>query len=104
MKVFVDWPSSFLSSSQVFLIQLVCNLLDEGKALFQDSDWEEAVKEFSEGLNVSQYASTEGIQIPEVLLESLYVNRATAYHNIVRRFCDTHTHAHALTHTHAHSF
>ena len=72
------------SSSQDFLTRLVCNLLDEGNALFRDADWEQAVRMFTEGLNVSSYAAAEDIQISEVLLESLYVNRATAYHSMVR--------------------
>ncbi|XP_071330413.1 zinc finger CCCH domain-containing protein 7B-like [Trachinotus anak] len=67
---------------QDFLTHLVCNLLDEGNALFRDREWEQAVREFSEGLNVSCYAAGEDIQIPEVLLESLYVNRAAAYHSM----------------------
>ncbi|XP_020782908.1 zinc finger CCCH domain-containing protein 7B-like [Boleophthalmus pectinirostris] len=67
---------------QDFLTGLVCNLLEEGNALFKDRAWEEAVKEFSEGLNVAQYASSEDICIPEVLLESLYVNRAAAYYSM----------------------
>uniref|UniRef100_UPI0037E75EB9 zinc finger CCCH domain-containing protein 7B-like isoform X2 n=1 Tax=Semicossyphus pulcher TaxID=241346 RepID=UPI0037E75EB9 len=67
---------------QDFLTHLVCNLLDEGNALFRDSDWEQAVKMFSEGLNVSQYAILEELQIPQFLLESLYVNRAAAYHSM----------------------
>lgn len=71
-------------SSQDFLTKLVCNLLDEGNALFRDGDWEQAVKEFSEGLNVSCYAAAEELQISEVLLESLYINRAATYHSMVR--------------------
>ncbi|XP_075940873.1 zinc finger CCCH domain-containing protein 7B-like isoform X1 [Anarhichas minor] len=67
---------------QDFLTRLVCNLLDEGNASFRDSDWEQAVREFSEGLNVSHYAAAEEIQIPDALLESLYVNRAAAYHSM----------------------
>ncbi|TKS91594.1 Zinc finger CCCH domain-containing protein 7B [Collichthys lucidus] len=67
---------------QDFLTHLVCNLLDEGNALFRDREWEQAVKEFSEGLNVSCYAATEDLGIPEALLESLYVNRAAAYHSM----------------------
>lgn len=67
---------------QDFLTGLVCNLLEEGNALFKDRSWEEATKEFSEGLNVSQYAASEDIHIPEVLLESLYVNRAAAYYSM----------------------
>lgn len=62
----------------------MCNLLDEGNILFKDGEWECAVREFSEGLNVSCYAATDGVRIPEVLLESLYVNRAAAYHSMVR--------------------
>ncbi|XP_035766703.1 zinc finger CCCH domain-containing protein 7B-like [Neolamprologus brichardi] len=65
-----------------FLTQLVCNLLDEGNAFFRDGQCEQAVKEFSEGLNVSCYAETEEIKIPEALLESLYVNRAAVYHSL----------------------
>ncbi|XP_039976336.1 zinc finger CCCH-type containing 7Ba isoform X2 [Xiphias gladius] len=67
---------------QDFLTNLVCNLLDEGNALFKDREWEQAVREFSEGLNVSSYTAGEDMQIPEALLESLYVNRATAYHSM----------------------
>ncbi|XP_015243384.1 PREDICTED: zinc finger CCCH domain-containing protein 7B-like [Cyprinodon variegatus] len=67
---------------QDFLTRLVCNLLEEGNAFFRDEQWSEAVKEFSEALNVSNYAEAEEIQIPEALLESLYVNRAAAYHSM----------------------
>ncbi|XP_035805332.2 zinc finger CCCH domain-containing protein 7B-like isoform X3 [Amphiprion ocellaris] len=67
---------------QDLLTQLVCNLLDEGNAFFRDREWGRAVKEFSEGLNVSYYAEGEEIQMPEALLESLYVNRAAAYHSM----------------------
>ncbi|XP_019962418.1 zinc finger CCCH domain-containing protein 7B-like isoform X2 [Paralichthys olivaceus] len=67
---------------QDFLTKLVCNLLQEGNTLFREGEWVEAMREFSEGLNVSCYATGENIQIPEALLESLYVNRATAYHRM----------------------
>ncbi|XP_072299848.1 zinc finger CCCH domain-containing protein 7B-like [Eucyclogobius newberryi] len=67
---------------QDYLTGLVCNLLEEGNALFKDGTWEEAVKEFSEGLNVSEYATAEDLHIPEVLVESLYVNRAAAYYSM----------------------
>uniref|UniRef100_A0A3Q0RR63 Zinc finger CCCH-type containing 7B n=1 Tax=Amphilophus citrinellus TaxID=61819 RepID=A0A3Q0RR63_AMPCI len=67
---------------QDFLTQLVCNLLDEGNAFFRDGQFEQAVREFSEGLNVSCYAEAEEIKISEVFLESLYVNRAAAYHSM----------------------
>ncbi|KAM7386464.1 hypothetical protein PAMA_009197 [Pampus argenteus] len=67
---------------QGFLTQLVCNLLDEGNALFRDRDWEQAERMFTEGLNVSDYAEAEDIQIPRVLLESLYINRAAVYQSV----------------------
>ncbi|XP_034047100.1 zinc finger CCCH domain-containing protein 7B-like [Thalassophryne amazonica] len=67
---------------QDFLTKLVCNLLDEGNSSFKDEHWEEAVGEFTEGLNVADYAAAEKIHIPEALLESLYVNRAAAYHSM----------------------
>uniref|UniRef100_A0A672Z877 Zinc finger CCCH domain-containing protein 7B-like n=1 Tax=Sphaeramia orbicularis TaxID=375764 RepID=A0A672Z877_9TELE len=73
---------SYFSSTQDFLTNLVCNLLDEGNTLFEEREWDQAVKEFSEGLNVSEYAAAEEIHIPEALLESLYVNRATAYYTM----------------------
>lgn len=69
---------------QDFLTTLVCNLLEEGNTLFKDGEWEHAVREFSEGLSVSCYAAADDVHIPEVLLESLYVNRAAAYHSMVR--------------------
>ncbi|KAM3864413.1 zinc finger CCCH domain-containing protein 7B-like [Diretmus argenteus] len=65
-----------------FLTRLVCNLLDEGNASFKDKDVGEAVKVFSEGLSVTDYATSQEIKIPEALWESLYVNRATAYHSM----------------------
>uniref|UniRef100_A0A665T5E4 Zinc finger CCCH domain-containing protein 7A-like n=1 Tax=Echeneis naucrates TaxID=173247 RepID=A0A665T5E4_ECHNA len=72
----------FFLLCQDFLTQLVCNLLNEGNALFREGELEQGVREYSEGLNVSCYASGEDIQIPEALVESLYVNRATAYHSM----------------------
>ncbi|XP_056263290.1 zinc finger CCCH domain-containing protein 7B-like isoform X2 [Pseudoliparis swirei] len=67
---------------QDFLTRLVCNLLDEGSASFGDRDWAQAVREFSEGLNVYHYAAAEEIQIPEALLESLHVHRAATYQSM----------------------
>ncbi|XP_070838208.1 zinc finger CCCH domain-containing protein 7B-like [Chaetodon trifascialis] len=67
---------------QEFLTRLVCNLLDEGNAMFRDGECKQAVREFTEGLNVSHYAAGEDLHIREVLLESLYVNRAAAHHSM----------------------
>lgn len=68
---------------QDFLIKLVISLLEEGNSCFRDGHWEQAVGEFGEGLNVCHYVSGEGFHIPQDLLASLYVNRATAYHSMV---------------------
>ncbi|XP_077412906.1 zinc finger CCCH domain-containing protein 7B-like isoform X2 [Vanacampus margaritifer] len=65
-----------------FLMKLLCNLLEEGNSWLRDGHWKQAVSEFSEGLNVSHYVSVEGFQIPQDLLASLYVNRATAFHSM----------------------
>lgn len=70
---------------QDFLTTLVCNLLEEGNTLFKDGEWDGAVREFSEGLNVSFYAAADDVPMSEVLLESLYVNRAAAYYSMVRQ-------------------
>uniref|UniRef100_A0A8C8DJL8 Zinc finger CCCH-type containing 7B n=1 Tax=Oryzias sinensis TaxID=183150 RepID=A0A8C8DJL8_9TELE len=65
-----------------YLTQLVCNLLEEGNAFFKDGLCDQAAREFTEGLNVSSYAESEEIQIPVALQESLFVNRAAAYHSM----------------------
>ncbi|XP_036421907.1 zinc finger CCCH-type containing 7Ba isoform X2 [Colossoma macropomum] len=65
-----------------FLMQLVCNLLDEGNAAFREGEWTLARGHFSEGISVARYAQAEGLKVPVALLESLYVNRAAALHNM----------------------
>ncbi|XP_041719294.1 zinc finger CCCH domain-containing protein 7B isoform X3 [Coregonus clupeaformis] len=67
---------------KVFLTQLVCNLLDEGNAMFREGECQQAIKDFSEGVNVAHYAQAESLEIPSALMESLYVNRAAAYHSM----------------------
>lgn len=69
---------------QSFLTQLVCNLLDEGNCCFRDGDWRQATQQYGEGISVSRYAQTEALIIPHELLESLYVNRAAAFYQMVR--------------------
>ncbi len=65
------------------MVQLVCDLLDEGNAAFREDDWTEAQDHFSEGVNVSLYAQAEGLNVPAALLESLYINRAAVHQNMV---------------------
>lgn len=72
------------SSLKAFLTQLVCNLLDEGNACFRDGDWRLASQQYGEGISVARYAQAEALIIPHELLESLYVNRAAAFYQMVR--------------------
>lgn len=77
------WPLA-TCSLKAFLTQLVCNLLDEGNSCFRDGDWRQATQQYSEGISVARYAQAEALVIPHELLESLYVNRAAAYYQMVR--------------------
>uniref|UniRef100_A0A673J5K9 Zinc finger CCCH domain-containing protein 7B-like n=1 Tax=Sinocyclocheilus rhinocerous TaxID=307959 RepID=A0A673J5K9_9TELE len=65
-----------------FVLQLVCDLLDEGNAVFREGDWTQARDHFSEGVNVAFYAQAEGLNVPAALLESLYINRAAVHQNM----------------------
>uniref|UniRef100_A0A8C6P656 Zinc finger CCCH-type containing 7B n=1 Tax=Nothobranchius furzeri TaxID=105023 RepID=A0A8C6P656_NOTFU len=69
-------------SYEAFLSQLVCNLLDEGNFCFRDGDWHQAAQQYGEGVSVARYAQAEAVIIPYELLESLYVNRAAAFHQM----------------------
>uniref|UniRef100_A0A8C1TXK9 Zinc finger CCCH domain-containing protein 7B-like n=1 Tax=Cyprinus carpio TaxID=7962 RepID=A0A8C1TXK9_CYPCA len=67
---------------EAFLTQLVCNLLDEGNAVYRNGEWRQAAIHYSEGVNVARYAQSEALVIPPELLESLYVNRAAAHYSL----------------------
>uniref|UniRef100_A0A8C2C1N5 Zinc finger CCCH-type containing 7Ba n=1 Tax=Cyprinus carpio TaxID=7962 RepID=A0A8C2C1N5_CYPCA len=67
---------------QGFVVQLVCDLLEEGNAAFREGDSTEARDHFSEGVNVALYAQAEGLNVPAALLESLYINRAAVHQNM----------------------
>uniref|UniRef100_A0A9J8BCG6 Zinc finger CCCH-type containing 7Ba n=1 Tax=Cyprinus carpio carpio TaxID=630221 RepID=A0A9J8BCG6_CYPCA len=67
---------------QGFVVQLVCNLLDEGNAAFREGDWMQALGHFDEAVNVALYAQAEGLNVPAALLESLYINRAAVHQNM----------------------
>ncbi|MCJ8738469.1 hypothetical protein PDJAM_G00036350 [Pangasius djambal] len=67
---------------ETFLTQLVCNLLDEGNTVFREGDWRQAIVHYSEGVNVARYAQSEALVLPPELLESLYVNRASAHYSL----------------------
>lgn len=66
----------------------MCHLLDEGNSCYRDGDWRQATQQYGEGISVARYAQAEALVIPQELLESLYVNRAAAYYQTVRRGWD----------------
>ncbi|XP_067088667.1 zinc finger CCCH domain-containing protein 7B-like [Osmerus mordax] len=70
------------NSNEGVLTQLICNLLDEGNVSFREEQWDQAITNFTEGVNVAQYAQSKDLGIPPALLESLYVNRASTYHSM----------------------
>ncbi|XP_069762983.1 zinc finger CCCH domain-containing protein 7A isoform X2 [Narcine bancroftii] len=77
---------------EVFLQELVKNLYDEGNDKFREGNWAEALNNYTEALNVADYASEE-ISIVNGLIEKLYANRAACYlnmglYNQVLKDCD----------------
>uniref|UniRef100_A0A803SNS0 C3H1-type domain-containing protein n=1 Tax=Anolis carolinensis TaxID=28377 RepID=A0A803SNS0_ANOCA len=64
---------------QVFIRDLVKNLFHEGNDAYRESDWEGSLSHYSEALNISDYASSEGIHISDEILEKLHVNRIACY-------------------------
>ncbi|XP_009297350.2 zinc finger CCCH-type containing 7Ba [Danio rerio] len=65
-----------------FVVQLVCDLLEEGNAVFAERDWMRALQHFSEAISVALYAENEELSVPSGLLESLYINRAVVHQNM----------------------
>ncbi|XP_059835128.1 zinc finger CCCH domain-containing protein 7A [Hypanus sabinus] len=66
---------------EVFLQELVKNLYDEGNDKFREGKWAEALNQYTEALNVAEYASEE-ISIVNGVIEKLYANRAACYLNM----------------------
>ncbi|XP_067912525.1 zinc finger CCCH domain-containing protein 7A isoform X2 [Heterodontus francisci] len=66
---------------EVFLQDLVRNLYDEGNDKFRECKWADALNQYTEALNVADYASEE-ISIVNGVIEKLYANRAACYLNM----------------------
>ncbi|XP_070612154.1 zinc finger CCCH domain-containing protein 7B isoform X2 [Erythrolamprus reginae] len=64
---------------EAFLQKLVQNLLAEGNDLFREKDYKLSLGQYVEGLNVSEYAASDEVNIPADLLCKLHVNRAACY-------------------------
>uniref|UniRef100_A0A4W3I1W9 Zinc finger CCCH-type containing 7A n=1 Tax=Callorhinchus milii TaxID=7868 RepID=A0A4W3I1W9_CALMI len=65
-----------------FLQDLVRNLYDDGNDKFRGGNWKDALDQYTEALNVADYASSEDISIVDGVKEKLYTNRASCYLNI----------------------
>ncbi|XP_075035896.1 zinc finger CCCH domain-containing protein 7A [Mixophyes fleayi] len=63
----------------VFVQKLIRNLFNEGNDLYKEGQKNDAISQYSEALNISNYASTEEITITSETLERLHVNRAACY-------------------------
>uniref|UniRef100_A0A4W3I1W1 Zinc finger CCCH-type containing 7A n=1 Tax=Callorhinchus milii TaxID=7868 RepID=A0A4W3I1W1_CALMI len=61
---------------------LVRNLYDDGNDKFRGGNWKDALDQYTEALNVADYASSEDISIVDGVKEKLYTNRASCYLNI----------------------
>uniref|UniRef100_A0A4W3IJZ2 Zinc finger CCCH-type containing 7A n=1 Tax=Callorhinchus milii TaxID=7868 RepID=A0A4W3IJZ2_CALMI len=67
---------------EAFLQDLVRNLYDDGNDKFRGGNWKDALDQYTEALNVADYASSEDISIVDGVKEKLYTNRASCYLNI----------------------
>ncbi|XP_068108148.1 zinc finger CCCH domain-containing protein 7B isoform X2 [Hyperolius riggenbachi] len=65
-----------------FLQELVENLYKEGNDLYREKKAKLALGQYMEALNVSDYASCEGLVLCEELLCHLYVNRSCCYYSL----------------------
>ncbi|XP_020664048.2 zinc finger CCCH domain-containing protein 7A isoform X1 [Pogona vitticeps] len=64
---------------EIFIRELVRNLFNEGNDAYREGDWEGSLNHYSEALNIADYASSEGVHIPDDILEKLHVNRIACY-------------------------
>nr|XP_033785295.1 zinc finger CCCH domain-containing protein 7B isoform X4 [Geotrypetes seraphini] len=64
---------------EAFLYKLVKNLFVEGNALYWEAETKLALGQYTEGLNVADYAATDDVAIAQELVCKLHVNRAACY-------------------------
>ncbi|XP_029446100.1 zinc finger CCCH domain-containing protein 7B [Rhinatrema bivittatum] len=74
----VPFPGSH-EDYEAFLHKLVKNLFAEGNALYWEADTKLALGQYTEGLNVAEYAATDEVTIAQELVCKLHVNRAACY-------------------------
>ncbi|XP_078539163.1 zinc finger CCCH domain-containing protein 7B [Lissotriton helveticus] len=77
----VPYPGS-QEEYEDFLHKLVRNLFAEGNDLYREGDLQLALGQYTEGLNVSEYGTSDGVTMAQELDCKLYVNRAACYFNM----------------------
>ncbi|ELW67646.1 Zinc finger CCCH domain-containing protein 7A [Tupaia chinensis] len=90
-EVSVSGPDSWLSPLSypgtqeqyaVYLRALVRNLFNEGNDVYRERDWKSSISQYTEALNIADYAKSEEILIPKEIIEKLHINRIACYSNM----------------------
>lgn len=82
---FIQSPLSYPGTQEqyaVYLHALVRNLFNEGNDTYRECDWSSSLSQYSEALNIADYAKSEEILIPKEIIEKLHINRIACYSNM----------------------
>lgn len=82
---FIQSPLSYPGTQEqyaVYLRALVRNLFNEGNDVYRERDWNSSISQYTEALNIADYAKSEEILIPKEIIEKLHVNRIACYSNM----------------------
>ncbi|XP_055453693.1 zinc finger CCCH domain-containing protein 7A [Psammomys obesus] len=82
---FIQSPLSYPGTQEqyaVYLHALVRNLFNEGNDIYRECDWSSSLSQYSEALNIADYAKSEEIVIPKEIIEKLHINRIACYSNM----------------------
>ncbi|KAG3259242.1 hypothetical protein H1C71_028857 [Ictidomys tridecemlineatus] len=82
---FIQSPLSYPGTQEqyaVYLRALVRNLFNEGNDVYRERDWNSSISQYTEALNIADYAKSEEILIPKEIIEKLHINRIACYSNM----------------------
>ncbi|XP_004586820.2 zinc finger CCCH domain-containing protein 7A isoform X1 [Ochotona princeps] len=82
---FIQSPLSYPGTQEqyaVYLHALVRNLFNEGNDVYRERDWKSSISQYTEALNIADYAKSEDILIPKEIIEKLRINRIASYSNM----------------------
>ncbi|XP_042554182.1 zinc finger CCCH domain-containing protein 7A [Dipodomys spectabilis] len=82
---FIQSPLSYPGTQEqyaVYLRALVRNLFNEGNDVYRERDWTSSISQYTEALNIADYAKSEDILIPKDIIEKLHINRIACYSNM----------------------